>query len=110
MYILLVVVDALVEHRTYRTQTASLRTFQGRISLQALASQLDLGRLPDPLWELAHVGQPLARHRYQLAQAEWESTARASHERPLPRASLRALRDSSCFLLLYMLAILKRGP
>jgi hypothetical protein len=80
-----------------------------RISLQALAAQLDLAALPDPVWELARVGQLLARHRYQLAQAEWESAA-ASHERCLPRASLRALTDSSCFLLLYMLAILERGP
>jgi hypothetical protein len=55
-----------------------------RISLQALASQLDLEGLPDPLWELARVGQLLARHRYQLAQAEWESAATASHERYLP--------------------------
>jgi len=81
-----------------------------RISLQALAGQLDLASLPDPLWELARVGQLLARYRYQLARAEWESEALASPERPLPRASLHALRDSSCFLLLYMLAILKRGP
>jgi hypothetical protein len=81
-----------------------------RISLQALASQLDLENLPEPLWELARVGQLLARYRYQLAQAERESSARASHEHPLPRASLHALMDSSCFLLLYMLAILKRGP
>ena len=81
-----------------------------RISLQALAAQLDLTRLPDPFWELARVGQLLARYRYQLAQAEWESAATASYERPLPRASLRALTPSSCFLLLYMLAILARGP
>lgn len=38
-----------------------------RISLQALAAQLDLTGLPDPLWELARVGQLLARYRYQVA-------------------------------------------
>ena len=82
----------------------------GAPSSKTLASQLDLASLPDPLWELARVGQLLARYRYQLAQAEWESAATALKDRPLPRASLHALRDSFCFLLLYMLAILKRGP
>ena len=81
-----------------------------RISLQALTAQLDLAGLPDPLWELARVGLLLARQRYQLAQSEWESAADAAHERCLPRASLRALIGSSCFLLLYMRAILQRGP
>ena len=81
-----------------------------RISLQALAAQLDLASLPNPVWELARVGLLLVRQRYQLAQSEWESAADAAHERCLPRVSLRALIDSSCFLLLYMLAILQRGP
>jgi hypothetical protein len=81
-----------------------------RISLQALAAQLDLTVLPDPFWELARVGLLLVRQHYQLAQAEWESAADAVHEHCLPRASLRALLDSSCFLLLYLLAILQRGP
>jgi hypothetical protein len=81
-----------------------------RISLQAPAAQLDLADLPDPLWELARVGVLLASQRYQLAQLEWKSAADAAHERCLPRASLRAMIGSSCFLLLYMLAILQRGP
>ncbi|SRR6266567_797268 len=80
-----------------------------RISLQALAAQLDLAALPDPFWELARVGLLLVRQRYQLAQSRWESAPDAAGERCLPRASLRALLDSSCFLLLYLLAILQRG-
>ncbi len=71
---------------------------------------LDLVALPDPFWELARVGLLLVRQRYQLAQAQWESAPDAANERCLPRVSLRALLDSSCFLLLYMLAILQRGP
>jgi hypothetical protein len=81
-----------------------------RISLQALAAQLDLTALPDSFWELARVGLLLVRQRYQLAQTEGESGTNAAKERGLPRASLQALLDSSCFLLLYMLAILQRGP
>jgi hypothetical protein len=56
------------------------------------------------------VGLLLVRQRYQLAQTEGESGTNAAKERGLPRASLQALLDSSCFLLLYMLAILQRGP
>jgi hypothetical protein len=80
-----------------------------RISLQALAAELNLEDVPDPLWELARVGLLLVRERYQVAQREWEAEARPVHARCFPRASLRALTDSSCFLLLYVLAMLQRG-
>jgi len=80
-----------------------------RISLQALAAELNLEDVPRPLWELARVGLLLVRERYQVAQREWEAEARPVHERYFPRASLKILIDSSCFLLLYMLAMLQRG-
>lgn len=80
-----------------------------RISLQALAAELNLEDIPDPMWELARIGLLLVRERYQIAQREWEAEARPVQERCFPRASLRALTDSSCFLLLYMLAMLQRG-
>ena len=110
MFALLIDPKGNREARELQSRQFTPEALARRISLQGLASQLDLDDLPDPLWELARVGQLVARYHYQFAEAESWSAAAAEPGRPLPRANLRALMDSPCFLLLYMLAILKRGP
>jgi len=80
-----------------------------RLSIQSLASRLDLENVPDPLWELARVGLLLVRKRYQLEQSEWEVQVRPGVERRFARVSLLALVNTSCGLLLYMLALLQQS-
>ncbi len=98
------------EARGLQGREFTLEQLSRRIFLQALAAELDLAGLPDPFWELARVGLLLVRQRYQRAQLEWESAADAVYKCCLPRVSMCALLDPLCFLLLYLLTILQRGP
>jgi hypothetical protein len=80
-----------------------------RISLQSLGGELDLKKVPNPLWELARVGLLHVRKCHQLEQSEWEIQSHPELEKRFARVNLLGLVNISCFLLLYMLAMLHKG-